>query len=51
MKAAILCNGMNWTITKKTLYIYIHTYIYIYTYIVKATLTSARCETVLHIRR
>ena len=29
MKAAILCNGINWKITQKH-YIYIYTYIYIY---------------------
>ena len=28
-----------------------YTYIYIYIYIVKVTLTSARCDTVFHIRR
>ena len=28
MKAAILCNGINWTINKNTVYIYIYKYIY-----------------------
>ena len=32
MKAAILCNGINWTINKKH-YIYIYIYIYIYVYV------------------
>ena len=31
--------------------IYMYIYIYIYIYIVKDTLTSARCDTVFHIRR
>ena len=34
MKAAILCNGINWTINKKnTIYTYIYIYIYVYIYI------------------
>ena len=28
MKAAILCNGINWTINKNTIYIYVYIYIY-----------------------
>ena len=32
MKAAILCNGINWTINKKH-YIYIYMYIYTYTFV------------------
>ena len=43
MKAAILCNGINWTINKITLYMYIYIYIYIHTYISVITKDDQGC--------